>query len=72
MNCPICNREMKKGYFHAGSQPIQWIPETAKPSIWKTGVAEGAVVLGSGSYWKTYKADAFYCSVCKIVIAPTE
>ena len=72
MRCPSCSRQMKKGYFHAASQPIQWIPEGTKPSILKTGVAEGAVVLCEGSYWKTYKADAYYCPTCQIVIAPVE
>lgn len=70
MKCPYCEREMRKGYFIDGSQPIQWIPEGSKPSIWKTGTAEGAVHLGGGSFWRNYKADAFYCSFCKVVIAP--
>lgn len=62
----------EKWLFHADSQPIQWIPEGRKPSVWKTGVAEGAVVLGSGSYWKTYRADAFYCPFCRFVITPVK
>lgn len=70
MKCPYCEREMRKGYFHDGDQPIQWIPEGQKPSIWKTGVAEGAVSLGQGSYWRTWSATAFYCRSCKIIIAP--
>ncbi len=70
MVCPYCSRAMRKGYFIDREAPIQWIPEGSKPSIWKTGIADGAVTLGSGSYWKNYRADAYYCSVCKVVIAP--
>ncbi len=70
MNCPYCQKAMKSGYFIHRDQPIQWIPEGAKPSVWKTGVADGAVVLGSGSYWKSYRANAWYCPRCKTVIAP--
>ena len=72
MKCPSCQRALRKGYFHAASQPIQWIPEGVKPCIWKGGVADGAVVVGQGSYWRTYRADAYYCNACKIVIAPIE
>ncbi len=72
MKCPNCQKEMRKGYFIDGGQPIQWIPEGTKPSIWKTGVAEGAVVLGDGSYWKNYRATAYYCAQCKMVVAPVQ
>ena len=51
MKCPRCEREMRKGYFRNADQPVQWIPEGSKPSIWKTGVAEGAVVLSEESFW---------------------
>ena len=70
MKCPYCEREMQKGYFRNADQPVQWIPENSKPSIWKTGVAEGAVVLSEESCWKAYRADAYYCSKCKLVIVP--
>lgn len=72
MKCPYCGREMRKGYFHASDQPIQWIPEGTKPSIWKMGVAEGAVQMGDESFWKGYRADAFYCAACKTVIIPVK
>ena len=70
MKCPACQREMRKGYFIDREAPIQWIPEGSKPSIWKTDVADGAVVLGGGSYWKNYRADAFYCHTCRFVVTP--
>ena len=70
MKCPACQREMRKGYFIDREAPIQWIPEGSKPPLFKTEVAEGAVALGSGSYWKNYKADAFYCPSCRFVVVP--
>ena len=72
MKCPKCEREMRKGYLIDRECPVQWIPEDSKPSIWKTGVAEDAVVLSDDFSWRGYRADAFYCSACKFVIAPTE
>lgn len=72
MNCPYCVKEMRKGFVRNADQPIQWIPESSKPSIWKTGIAEGAVVLGEESFWKGYCADAYYCPQCKFVIIPKE
>lgn len=69
MKCPYCNNEMKAGYLHDASQPVQWIPDGKKPSVWKSGLADGAVQLGDGSLWKNYRAAAFYCPKCKIVIA---
>ena len=72
MKCPHCEREMKKGYLHNHSQPVQWIPEGGKPSIWKAVAAEGGVVFGEDSFWKGYRADAFYCPACKILIAPVK
>lgn len=72
MKCPYCGKEMREGYFQSGAQPIQWIPKDSKPSIWKTGVAKGAVVMGEGSLMKSYQAEAFCCSSCKIVIVPVK
>ncbi len=73
MKCPSCQKEMHNGYVFERDQPIQWIPAESKPSIWKTGVAEGSVVLGGGGFWTGgYKAEAFYCKNCKIVILPVK
>ena len=72
VKCPSCAREMRKGYFIDGESPIQWIPEGSKPALFKTGVADGAVVLGDGSYWKSYRATAYYCPICKMVIVPAK
>ena len=72
MKCPCCGREMHKGYFHNANQPVQWISENSKPSIFKTGVAEGAVVLGDSSFWKGYRATAYRCSFCRFIIVPEE
>ena len=72
MNCPCCEREMHKGYLRNSDQPVQWIPDDSKPSIFKTGVAESAVVLGDNSFWKGYRAEAYYCPCCRFVIVPVK
>lgn len=72
MKCPKCEQEMRKGYLQNANQPVQWIPEGSKPSIWKTGIVDGAVVLGSDSFGKGYQADAHYCPTCKMVIIPVK
>ncbi len=72
MKCPCCQREMHRGYLSNSNQPVQWIPEGNRPSFWKTGVAEGAVVLGTSSFWRGYRAAAFYCPSCKTVTIPVK
>ena len=70
MKCPHCQREMRKGYLIDREAPVQWIPEGEKPPLFKCTLADGAVPLGGGSYWKNFKADAYYCAICKTVIIP--
>ena len=70
MKCPYCGREMRKGYIIDREAPVQWIPENQKPPLFKGSLADGAVQLGGGSYWKNFKADAYYCAVCNFVIVP--
>lgn len=72
MNCPCCNKEMQTGYIHNGNQPIQWIPEGKKPSAFRFSVTEDGVKLKNKSGMSGYKATAYYCSNCSIVIAPTD
>ena len=72
MKCPRCEREMQKGYFRNANQSVQWIPETSKPSIWKSGVAKGAIELGDCSFSRGYWVDAHYCPACRFVIVPVE
>ena len=70
MKCPRCEREMRKGYLIDREAPVQWIPENEKPPFFKGTLADGAVQLGSGSFWKNYKADAYHCPTCKFVVIP--
>ena len=72
MKCPRCQREMERGYFRNPDQPVQWIPEGSKPPIFKTGVAEGAIVLGDNSFWKGSRATAYRCPTCRFIVVPEE
>ena len=46
MICPNCKKTMDEGYFYNPTQPVQWIPKEASPSLFRTGVAKGAVKMG--------------------------
>ena len=75
MKCPYCEREMQMGYIYNGSQPVQWIPEGKRPSMWNFSTTEEGICLNSKFIFTKgsgYKAEAYYCGRCKIVIAPTK
>ena len=72
MKCPYCNKEMSVGYIHNGNQPVQWIPNGKKPSIFRFLAADGGVKLSNEFSLNGYNAEAFYCDACHIVVAKTE
>lgn len=75
MKCPYCQKDMEQGYISNWSQPVQWIPEGEKPSLLSFAPAEkGVALINQFKPLKAhgYKAEASYCSKCKIVIASTE
>lgn len=75
MKCPICGKEMIEGYLYNGSQPLQWLPNGVMPAriCWST-TDEGITLKNKFKLFKEsgYKAEAFHCQECHIVIAPTE
>lgn len=75
MKCPYCQKEMQLGQISNWSQPIQWIPDGQKPSLFSFSVAKNGIsLINQFKPLKAYgyKAEAYYCSKCKIVIAPTK
>ncbi|WP_087065108.1 PF20097 family protein [Intestinibacillus massiliensis] len=75
MKCPYCQEEMLLGYIPNGGQPVQWIPEGGKPSLFSFSVAEkGIPLMNRFKPLKVngYQAQAHYCPKCKVVIAPTK
>ncbi len=75
MKCPYCQKEMQWGYIPNWSQPVQWIPDGEKPSLFSFSVAQkGIALINQFKPFKVYgyKAKAYYCSKCKIVLAPTK
>ena len=70
MMCPGCKRSMEAGYLQNPDQPVQWIPRSTRPSCFRGGVAEGAVELGDGGFFRGYRAEAWYCRSCGVVIVP--
>lgn len=72
MNCPYCQAEMKLGYLHNGRQPIEWVPKDHKATGWADQLSgHGIPFQNNKSFWSGYRAPAFYCPTCRIVIART-
>ena len=75
MKCPYCQEEMQLGYIPNGGQPVQWIPNGERPSVLSFSIAEqGVPLINQFKPLKAngYKAEAHYCSNCKVIIAPTK
>ena len=72
MKCPYCDKDMSEGYLYSESQPNQWLPAKKKPSIWRWTVATDGVELNNKQGITGFKATAYYCNDCHIVIAPTD
>lgn len=71
MRCPYCNKEMLSGYIPNDDQPVQWLPDGERPSLLAYTTAEkGVTLMSKYALLIGYKATAFYCKECKIVIAP--
>ena len=69
MNCPVCGKEMEKGYIPTGLDPgLFWLPEDAKRPFFidndilakRNGVALAVPRL----HRKEAKVDAFLCRSC--------
>ena len=72
MKCPKCNQEMKKGYLISDAL-VQWIPEGKKgPILAFVKTKEGVLLNNYEEGLRNYKAEAYYCETCKMVVAPTE
>lgn len=66
---------MQPGYIPNWSQPVQWIPSGERPSLISFSLAKKAIpLINRFKPLKTYgyNAKAYYCSDCKLVIAPTK
>lgn len=73
MECPYCSKEMLCGYLWNDRSPVQWIPDGKKTPMLNFKVAKDAVALGSKlELLSGYKAQAYYCNECRIVIAKAE
>ncbi len=74
MKCPYCQKEMLPGYIPNWSQPVQWIPDDKRPSLFSFSVAEHAVPLNNQFKLlkvNGYRAEAHYCPDCGVILAPT-
>lgn len=65
---------MRPGYIPNGCQPVQWIPDGEKPSVFSFSVADTGIPLKNcfkPLKVNGYRAEAHYCPKCGIVLAPT-
>ncbi len=70
MRCPFCQDEMKSGYMHNGRQPLEWVPADKKPTAFADRYSpDGVPLINDRRFWSGYRAEAFYCPACHIVIA---
>ena len=72
MKCPYCSREMEVGYIHNGNQPVQWIPDGKKPSIFRFSATDDGIKLNNKFSMSGYRSEAYYCCTCRFVISKTE
>ncbi len=73
MICPKCDKKMVDGYIPAAKMALIFVPikDGSMPAtIYGTG--ENTIVLSKKPLWKMQKAEAYYCSICKVVIAPVK
>ena len=72
MKCPYCSGEMLVGYIHNGNQPVQWIPNGKKPSIFRFSATDDGIKLDNKFSMSGYRSEAYYCDACHVVIAKAE
>lgn len=71
MQCPICKKEMKKGYIPARKSPVQWIPDDGEYPITIYSKSRDGILIAD-IHWFTSgdKAESFYCDSCRMVLTP--
>lgn len=75
VKCTYCQNEMQSGYIPNWSQPVQWLPDGKRPTIFSFSAAkDGVPLINEFRPLKAmgYRAEACYCPKCKIVIAPVK
>lgn len=71
--CPYCNCEMQEGYLPGESAPVYWLPKETGDTVFRFHVPDAGIELEKVQTGKflniRYKASAYYCKKCRIVIA---
>lgn len=68
MECPKCKNQMKLGFLPVYKGRLYWAPEPEQVP-WLIDVKpKGSIVLSDYTLSLPLKAEAYYCSVCKMVI----
>ena len=67
--CPYCSGQLIHGYITTNGEVLTWSPDSKKSiftSRWHVG--ENEIKLGTYSYFKGGRVDAFKCDICHIII----
>lgn len=66
VNCPNCDKEMKKGYIQSGTR-LAWVPKVSKLSV-EPSLNKESVLLSKQSRFSINYVDAYLCESCKRVM----
>ena len=73
MKCPYCQKEMQLGYIPSYKSPVEWLPKGSKPSPIAYRYSKNGVPLyNEHSLRFGFKAEAYHCDKCNIVLAYTK
>ena len=64
--CPVCEKEMKKGYIQSGTR-LAWVPKVSKLSV-EPGFNQESVLLSKQNRFSINYVDAYLCEKCKQVL----
>ena len=73
MICPYCDIDMKKGQIESDESYVRWQPVSRKRGYFRNSLRrdyEDTIYFGEGSWAKGGRAEAHYCSSCKIMMIP--
>ncbi|MDX9807789.1 MAG: PF20097 family protein [Acholeplasma sp.] len=68
MNCPKCNQPMKLGFLPVYRGRLYWAPEPERVPLLINIKPKGSIVLSDYTLSLPLKAEAHYCTTCKMVI----
>lgn len=75
MKCPKCGQEMIDGNILGDRFSLKFFPNNSKKidnDVLKKGTIKKFIELTEKPFLRRGKLDCYYCSACKIIIAPVK